>query len=145
MLRVFAGLAALAVCTTWVMAQNAKVIEQRQQTMKAIAGALKEPTAMVKGEMPLDLAKVQAALKAVQEGAVKAKTLFTEDSQKGETDALPEAFSKHPDVTARLDKMAADANAATTAIKDEGTLKTEWPKVVSNCGGCHKLYRKPSS
>jgi cytochrome c556 len=140
-----AASAALAVCTTLVLAQNTAVIEQRQQTMKTIGGALKEPTAMVKGEAPFDLAKVQAALKTVQEGAVKAKNLFTEDSQKGETFALPEAFTKHPDITARLDKMAADASAAATAIKDEGTLKTEWPKVVSNCGGCHKLYRKPSS
>ncbi len=26
---------------------------------------------------------------------------------------------------------------------DEATFKAEWPKVVSNCGGCHKEYRKP--
>ena len=39
--------------------------------------------------------------------------------------------------------MGADAKAAHGAIKDEASFKAEWPKVVANCGGCHKEYRKP--
>jgi cytochrome c556 len=145
MLRVIAGLAALAVCTTLVLAQNAAVIEQRKQTMKSLGGAMKDPTAIAKGDAPFDLAKVQASLKTIQESATKAKGLFPDDSKSGDTDALPAAFENRADVMAKFDKLGADAKAVATAIKDEGTFKTEWPKVGANCGGCHKAYRKPKS
>ena len=145
MLRVIAGLAALAVCTTLVMAQNTAGIEQRKQAMKALGGAMKDPTTMVKGEAPFDLAKVQASLKTLQETATKAKSLFPDDTKTGDTDALPAAFTEKADLMAKFDKLVADAGAAATAIKDEATLKSEWPKVGANCGGCHKAYRKPKS
>lgn len=145
MLRVIAGLAALAVCTTLVMAQNTAGIEQRKQAMKALGGAMKDPTTMVKGEAPFDLAKVQASLKTLQETATKAKSLFPDDTKTGDTDALPAAFTEKADLMAKFDKLAADAGAAATAIKDEATLKSEWPKVGANCGSCHKAYRKPKT
>ena len=66
-----------------------------------------------------------------------------DDTKTGETDTLPAAFEKKADLFAKFDKIAADAKAAEGAIKDEASFKAEWPKVVSNCGGCHKEYRKP--
>ena len=143
MLRVVAAMAALAIGATVVLAQNAAVIEQRKQAMKAFGGAAKGPGAMNKGDAPFELPKVQASLKTIQETAVKAKDLFPDDSKAGETDALPTAFEKKADLLARLDGLAAAAKAAEGAIKDEATFKAEWPKVVSQCGGCHKEYRKP--
>ena len=143
MLRVVAAMAALAIGATVVLAQNAAVIEQRKQAMKAFGGAAKGPGAMSKGDAPFELPKVQASLKTIQETAVKAKGLFPEDSMVGETDALPAAFEKKADLLARLDSLGAAAKAAEGAIKDEATFKAEWPKVVSQCGGCHKEYRKP--
>ena len=56
---------------------------------------------------------------------------------------LPSVWEKKADFLGRFDKFAADAKAAAGAIKDEASFKAEWPKVVSNCGGCHKAYRKP--
>jgi len=143
MLRVLAAVAALAIGATVVLAQNAAVIDQRKQAMKAMGGAAKGPGGMAKGDVPFELPKVQASLKTIQETAVKAKGLFSDDSKTGETDTLPVAFEKKADVLARLDKIAADAKAAEGAIKDEASFKAECPKVVSNCGGCHKEYRKP--
>ena len=143
MLRVVAAMAALAIGATVVLAQNAAVIEQRKQAMKAFGGAAKGPGAMNKGDAPFELPKVQASLKTIQETAVKAKGLFPDDSKIGETDALPAAFEKKADLLARLDSLAAAAKSAEGAIKDEATFKAEWPKVVSQCGGCHKEYRKP--
>ena len=143
MLRVVAVLAALAVGATAVWAQNAAVIAARKEAMKAFGGAAKGPGGMKKGDAPFELPKVQASLKTIEETAVKAKGLFGDDTKTGETDALPAAFEKKPDLFARFDKTAADAKAAAGAIKDEATFKAEWPKVVSNCGGCHKEYRKP--
>ena len=143
MLRVVAVLAALAIGATAVLAQNAAGITARKDAMKAFGGAAKEPGGMAKGDAPFELPKVQASLKTIQETAAKAKGLFGDDTKTGETDALPVAFEKKADLFARLDKIGADAKAAAAAIKDEATFKAEWPKVVSNCGGCHKEYRKP--
>ena len=93
---------------------------------------------------PSSCPKVQASLKTIQEiGRSRPRDLFGDDTKTGETDALPAAFEKKADLFARFDKLAADAKAAGGAIKDEASFKAEWPKVVSNCGGCHKEYRKP--
>ena len=143
MLRVMAAVAALAIGATVVLAQNAAVIDQRKQAMKAFGGAAKGPGGMAKGDAAFDLAVVQASLKTIQETAEKAKGLFPDDSKTGETDTLPAAFENRADLMAKLDKIGADAKTAAAAIKDEASFKAEWPKVVSNCGGCHKAYRKP--
>jgi cytochrome c556 len=143
MLRVVAVVAALAVGATAVWAQNAAGITARKEAMKAFGGAAKGPGGMNKGDAPFELPKVQASLKTIEETATKAKGLFGDDTKTGETDALPAAFEKKADLFARFDKTAADAKAAAGNIKDEATFKAEWPKVVSNCGGCHKEYRKP--
>jgi cytochrome c556 len=143
MLRLTAILAALALGATAVCAQNAGMIKQRQETMKSMGAATKGPGTMAKGDAPFELGKVQASLKSIQESAAKAKDLFPDDSKSGETDALPVAFEKKTDLLARLDKLAADAKAAQAAITDAASFKAEWPKVVANCGGCHKEYRKP--
>jgi cytochrome c556 len=143
MLRLILGLAALAVGATVVLAQNTAAITARKDAMKALGGAFKDPAAMHKGEAKFDLAKVQASLKSLEATAGKGKTLFPDDSKDGDTAALPAAFTNKADLFAKFDKLAADAKAAQTAIKDEATFKTEWPKVTANCGGCHKVYRKP--
>ena len=143
MLRLVAAVAALAIGATVVLAQNAAVIDQRKQAMKAFGGAAKGPGGMAKGDAPFDLAVVQASLKTIQETAAKAKGLFPDDSKTGETDTLPAAFENKTDLMAKFDKTAADAKTAAAAVKDEASFKAEWPKVVSNCGGCHKAYRKP--
>jgi cytochrome c556 len=143
MLRAIAALAVLAVAATAVLAQNTGAITQRKDTMKAFSAAAKVAGAMAKGEAKFDLAKVQASLKALESGAAKAKIFFPDDSKSGDTAVLPVAFTNKADLLAKFDKLAADAKAAQAAIKDEATFKATWPKMLSNCGGCHKVYRKP--
>jgi len=143
MLRVIVGLAALAVGATVVLAQNTAAIGQRKDAMKALGAAAKDPGAIAKGDAAFDLAKVQASLKSLEATAAKGKTVFPDDSKDGDTAALPVAFTNKADLFAKFDKLAADAKAAQAAVKDEASFKTEWPKVIANCGGCHKVYRKP--
>src|SRR5262249_41948900 len=143
MLRVMAVVAALAVGATAVWAQNAAGIAARKEAMKAFGGAAKGPGGMAKGDAPFDLSTGQASLKTIESTATKAKDLFGDDTKTGETDTLPAAFENKPDLLAKFDKIAADAKAVAGAVKDEASFKAEWPKVVSNCGGCHKAYRKP--
>jgi len=142
MLRIVATFAAIAVGATVVYAQSA-AIGQRQQVMKSIGGAMKEPGGMMKGETPFDLAKVQASLKTLSEQPPKMKDLFPDDSKAGDHGTLPVAWEKKAEFVAKFDKLAADATAATAAIKDEASFKAEWPKIGANCGGCHKEFRKP--
>ena len=92
MLRVVAVVAVLTVGVTAVWAQNAEGIAARRDAMKALGKAWKGPSDMAKGDMPFNLATVQASLKTIEEGATKAKGLFGDDTKTGETDALPSAF-----------------------------------------------------
>jgi len=142
MLRIVATVAALAVGATVVYAQSA-AIGQRQQVMKSIGGAMKDPGGMMKGETPFDLAKVQASLKTLAEQSPKMKGLFPDDSKAGDHATLQAAWEKKAEFLAKFDKLAADATAAAAAVKDEASFKAEWPKIGANCGGCHKEYRKP--
>ena len=145
MLRILAVASVLALGATAVMAQNAAGIKARQESMKAMGGAMKEPGGMAKGETAFDLAKVQASLKTIESQAIKSKDLYGDDTKTGETDALPAAFENKADLMAKFDKIAADAKAAQAAIKDEASFKAEWGKIGANCGGCHKAYRKPKT
>jgi cytochrome c556 len=142
MLRIVAGLVLLALGAGVVEAQNTAVIKQRQDLMKANAEALKAPAAMLKGDAPFDLAKVQASLKALQEQSAKVKPLWTEDTKTGgDTRALPAVWKDLKGYLGRFDTMATSAKAAAAAIKDEASFKTAFPKVLGSCGGCHKEYR----
>jgi cytochrome c556 len=128
---------------TAVSAQNLEAIKARQDLLEAMGKAAKAPGAMLKGEAKFDLAKVQAALKVIQENAPKLPDLFPEDSKTGgDTEALPVIWEKKDDVVSRFKKLVADAKTAESAITDDVTFQTEWPKVAGNCGGCHKIYRQ---
>ena len=143
MIRFVSIVAAVAVGATAVYAQSA-AIGQRKEIYKSWGAAMKAPGAMAKGEAPFDLAKVQASLKAITDGAPKLEGLFPDDSKTGgETQALPVIWEKKAEFTGLLKKIAADATAASAAIKDEATFKTEWPKIGANCGTCHKSFRQP--
>jgi cytochrome c556 len=138
------ALAAGVVCAvgvTAVLAQSS-AIGARKDILKSFGGATREPGLMLRGEAPFDLAKVQAALKVYQDGAPKLPALFPDDSQTGgETKALPIIWTEKDKFNAIFTKLASDASAAATAIKDEASFKTEMPKVLGNCGACHNTYR----
>lgn len=146
MMRLLSVCAAIAVGATALYATasaQSAAIAQRKEALKAMSAAGKEPSGMMKGETAFDLPKVQAALKVIQEQSAKLPNFFPDDSKTGDTNALPVIWEKKADVVARFNKLNKDATDAAASIRDEATFKSEWPKVVSNCGGCHKEYRKP--
>jgi cytochrome c556 len=141
MLRVVSLVAILAVSATAVFAQSA-TIKQRKDLFKEMSKSAKVGGPMMKGEAPFNLAAVQGALKVYSDNSKKLKDLFPDDSKTGgETEALPAIWEKKDDFLAKMAKFDSDSAAAVIAIKDEATFKTEWPKVMSNCGGCHKVYK----
>ena len=155
MLRVLAGIAALAVGATLVLAQNTEAISGRKAAMKAIAGGAKVASDMARGEfekdeggqkvkvaVAFDLAKAQAALKTIETEATKAKGLFPDNSKAGDTKASAKVFTDRAGFMKIFDQLIADARAAQTAVKNKDSLAAEWKKVAANCGGCHKDYRE---
>jgi len=145
MIRGLSVAALLALGATLAYAQGAgqAVIKERQELMKKQSAAIKGPTAMMKGEQPFDLKTVKSGLDTLQQTAKQAKGLFPDNSKDGDTGALPAVWEKKQDFLSKFDKLGADAKAAEAAIKDEASFKTEFKKVVDNCGGCHKDYRRP--
>jgi cytochrome c556 len=139
MLRIAAVIAAVVVGATVVNAQNLDTIKQRREAMRAIAKAGSGPFKMSKGELPFELAPVQAGLKAYQEQASKLKGLFPEDSKTGgNTDASPKIWQARGEFESAVDTFIATAKKAAGAIKDEASFKVEYQNVVRSCGGCHK-------
>ncbi|MGD9785667.1 MAG: cytochrome c [Hyphomicrobiaceae bacterium] len=138
-----AALAVLLVGLPPASAQNADAIKQRQALLKEMGKAAKLPGQMLKQEIPFDLAAVKAALAVFQSNPPKVAALFPDDSKTGaETEALPVIWENKADVEQRFAKLAADAKAAEAAITDEFAFMEEMPKVMGNCGGCHKKYRQ---
>ncbi len=142
MTRSIVLIAGMAVCASAALAQNVEVIKSRQAIYKSMAAATKTPADMLKGAAPYDQKTVQAALDIYVDAAKKLPTLFPDDSKTGEkTQALPAIWEHKDDFNARFAKFGQDAAAAKALITDEASLKAQFPKVLANCGGCHKVYR----
>lgn len=134
---------ALTLAATAALAQNVDIIKERKGHYEAMGKAAKPTGKMLKGEEDFDLGKVQAAAKLFQEKAAILPKLFPDDSKTGgDTEALPAIWDNKADFEDRFKKLAAAAKASETSITDEDTFGEEWPKVMSNCGGCHKKYRE---
>jgi cytochrome c556 len=141
MIRTVLAAAMVAALATAAVAQ-ADVIKERQQTMKGVGGATKEAGAMLKGEAPFDLEKVQKALATYEAAAKKMPGLFPENSKTGgDTTAAPKIWSDMDGFKAAFAKFGADATKASAEIKDAATFKANFPGVLKNCGGCHETYR----
>jgi cytochrome c556 len=135
----------LAIGVTAAIAQS-NVVEQRQALMKEMGAQTRPIGAMMRGQEPFDLAKAQAGLKVFAENSKKFVTLFPESSKNAEkTEALPTIWENKAKFESIGSKMSQDAQTAMTAIKDEASFKTEMPKVLQNCGGCHNEFRKKTS
>jgi cytochrome c556 len=142
MLRSFViGLLTVITISTAV-AQNLVVIKARKDLLGDMGDAAKQPGQMMKQEIPFDADTVKASLDVFIAKASKLPELFPEDSKSGgKTEALPALWNNKDDVTSRFKKLVEAAKAAKDNVTDEFDFMDTWPKVVGNCGGCHKKYR----
>ena len=112
--------------------------DSRFRDLQAIAKASSGNFAMMQGKAPFDLAKLQDGLKTMGAEGAKFKALFPDDSKTGgETEASAKIWQAKADFNKAADALAAAVSAAQTSIKDEASLKAEYPKVARSCGGCH--------
>ena len=139
--RTVLAVAAVALGITAVAAQS-DPIAARKALMKTNGDQAKIGAAMVKGEAPFDLAKVQAIFATFADAAEKAPALFPANSKTGgKTEALPAIWKNKADFEARLAKFGAEAKAAQAEVKDFATFKAVWSGLIrKNCTGCHEKY-----
>ena len=144
-MRNLAAACLLVSLTSVVAAQNLDVIDARQTIYKGFGKATKPIGGMLKGDTPFDAAVVKAALTTYVEGSKKLPTLFPDDSKTGhDTEALPSIWANKEDFNARFAKFSADSEAAIASITDKASFVATMPKVLGQCGACHKEYRAKS-
>jgi len=134
-------IAAVLAMTTAPAWADSPAIGQRRALLKEMGQASSPVGKMLRGEDAFDLAKVQAALKVIAANTVKLPEFFPEDSQTGDTKALPAIWQNKSDVVGRFGKLHQEASAAGSAIVDEASFRAQMPKVLGNCGNCHQNYR----
>lgn len=143
MLRLSVAVFAITIGVSVAAAQNHDIIKARQSAFKAMSDAAKPTIAMMKGERPYEQAAVDKALATMAEKAAVLRDMFPDDSKTGEkTEALPAIWENKEEFVGRFDKLAEAAKAGQASITDEFVFMDQWPKVMGNCSGCHKKYRK---
>jgi cytochrome c556 len=138
-LSLVAGLAVIA--SGAVVAQDA--IAKRRELMKAVGGATKQSTQMVKGEIPFDAAKAKASMDTIGNLWGEFAKLFPKGTEAGgETTAAPKIWQSFADFEDKGKKMAADA-AVASAAAGQGLepFKAAFGEVAQSCKGCHQDYR----
>jgi len=143
--------AVLMVGVTAVIAQT-DVAAARKELMKKNGehgyGVLNK---MVRGEMPYDQAKVDAAFANFVETAPKIAPLFPAGSYQGPVAndnfyAATKTFENQADIAARAAKFGKEAAEAKGKPKDLESLKTVWAVFLKdNCDSCHEVYRVKKS
>jgi cytochrome c556 len=141
MKRLVLAVAALAVAGGTVVYAQGDIVAQRQTILKTYGAAIREPGAMLRGEAPFDMAKAKAALATFKTESPKLADMFPDNSLGGASKAQPLIATERAQFAAIWTKLVADATAAEAAITNEATFKTEFPKVLANCGACHRPYR----
>lgn len=116
------------------------IYKERADTMKSLGGAAKSTGAMLKGEVPFDLAKAQAAGQLVADKAKTLPGLFPEGTNAGKSEALPIIWEDWEGFTAAANLLSERAGAL-AAAEDQKAVGAAFGAMVKTCGGCHKKYR----
>jgi cytochrome c556 len=118
-------------------------IKERRQLMKDNGDAVKQVTAMLKGEKPYDAKAAETAMKAINGSIAQFISLFPKGSETGgDTAAKPEIWANKAEFDAiakRLDEATAKAAAAAPGGLDG--FKTAMGDVGKNCKACHEKFR----
>ena len=139
------ALAAAAIVALGVMSVTAQQdpIAARKALMKGNNDNAKLTVGMMRGQVPFDAAKVDAAFAQWADTAQKLPALFPDSSKTGqETRAAPKIWANKKDFdekAAAFDKVVAE-NRAKAKESPDG-LKAAIPMVGKACDNCHEDYR----
>ncbi|MEO8531122.1 MAG: cytochrome c [Deltaproteobacteria bacterium] len=108
--------------------------------MKANGGAVGALAKMAKGDIAFDAVAAQAAKQVLIDNAKMTPEVFKEPFTEGEV--LPAIWENYDDFIVKA-KAFEDAATALDVTSVE-TIGAGLGAIGGTCGGCHKLYRKPS-
>ena len=132
----------IALATTAVIAQS-NPIAARKALMKGNDEGGRVTFAMVRGQVPFDATKVDAAFAQWAETAQKLPGLFPDNSKTGgDTRASPKIWQNKSDFDAKaaaFGKVVADTR--TSAVGSLDGLKAAFPALGKACDNCHSDYR----
>lgn len=134
---------AAAITTGVALAQQKSPIEERQAIMKSYGREATVMSKMVKGELPYDAAKVNAAFTTWESGTKKLPDLFPADSKTGhDTRALPKIWTDTAKFKNHLEALAKDVAAhKADAASGPAGLKQAMAAVGKDCKACHDEFR----
>lgn len=146
MFRTVSVAAAVALCAGVAIAQQ-DPIAARKALMKANGDQAKIGASMAKGDTPFDIEKARKVFAAFEDAAVKAPSLFPDNSKTGgDTAADPRIWESIDDFKARFAKLGTDAKDAIAKVSDLDSFKAAFGAIGKNdCGGCHEKYRVKKS
>lgn len=136
------ALAGMALAGLAVAALAADVIDERQDAMEANGDAMKALSAIAKNEAPFDAAVVKKSGETIATGLTKAKDLFPEGSDEGDTRAKPEIWQDKADFNRRLDETVAAARTL-AGVTEQANFLPALAELGDGCKGCHDQYQIP--
>lgn len=147
MIRSLLALVLVAIATGVVSAQSDPVAARRELMKANGQNAYATLNRMVRGQMPYDQAKVDAAFAHFIEASKKIPALFPAGSYTGPTPdddyyASQKIWENKADFEARAAKLGQAAQENRGKVKDLDSLKEVWPAMNKGaCDGCHETYR----
>lgn len=138
-----AALATIAVAATGATVLAQDTIAKRKELMKAVGGASKTGSQLVKGEIPYDAAKASEAMGTIVTSWAAFTKLFPKGTETGgETTASPKVWESFKDFEDKGQKLASDAaTAQKAAASGADAFKGAFGEVAKNCRACHEVYR----
>lgn len=118
-------------------------IKYRQSAFTVMANHFGRIGAMVQGRTPWDAKAAAEAMHVVEAVHKLPFTAFGEGTDKGNTKALPEVWSKQAGFKQAADKMFAEMAKLDAAVKTGSldNVKGAFGGVGGSCKGCHDDYR----
>lgn len=147
-MKIWTGLVAAslaAAITAGVAWAQQNPIEARQKLMKANGREATLVTKMVKGELPYDAKKVNAAFDQWEKTAKEFGALFPENSKTGgDTRALPKIWEDKAEFKKDLANFGKNVAAQRAkATKNVAGLKQAMAVIGHDCNDCHEDFRRP--
>ena len=121
-------------------------VDKTQVAMKSNLTSAITLSDIAKGKKPYDQSAVDKALAELDDVAKRFPSLFPESIKglkptKGEFSASPKVWAERKDFEAHAASFVKAVGEAKAKIKDEASLKAEFPQLNNVCMGCHEKFR----
>ena len=118
-------------------------IEYRKATFQLIRYQIGDMGDMLKGKVPFDAKRFEKRANAAATLSALPWEAFTNDSQKGDTSALPAVWNDRATFDKKAAKFAEYAQALATAAKsgDKKEIAPAFRNWAKGCKDCHKSFK----